>query len=226
MVSTTRGARRTGLGVGGSGVGCSVGAGPVLGGLRHVRALGAGGAVPVRVTVLSLPPWPQPTSARHEARSTATGRTSVGRVVPHRGQPTWSRKSSSSWWTTSGCSIWMKCDAAQLDVVGARSSRAAALAMSRAPARMSKVRGDEQRRHRDAAQPHPRVARGAQREVEVPVERGGEELLERHLGELGVAHREHEAGVRQHRDHLRADRQPPGDRAEGLARDRHRRARG
>ena len=80
MVSTTRGAR---LPLPGPGSGDSVapGTGAVLGACGTPEPSGVGGAVPVRVTMLSLPPWLQPLRTTAAARRRATGATRAARAV-------------------------------------------------------------------------------------------------------------------------------------------------
>ena len=59
-----------------------------------------------------------------------------------------------------------------------------------------------------------RVLGGAQGEVEVPLDGGRQELRDGEGGQLGVGHREHEAGAGEDRDRARPDRQARGDRRE------------
>ena len=90
--------------------------------------------------------------------------------------------------------------------------RAAAEAMSRAPASTSHLRGHEARRHPDLAQRDPAVLGGGMARCmyqSIGVVRNSADRVGR---ALGVGDREHEPAVAEHRDGPRADRQPGGDR--------------
>ena len=148
----------------------------------------------------------------------AVGAAAPGRASPagderaprRRTQPTRSRNSSSSCVDALGLLHLDEVGAAQLDVRRRRRSAPRRCACrGRRPARRTCAATKERRAPCDVAERDPGVLGGAQGEVEVPVDRGGQELVDRARRRARVGHREHEAGVGQH---ARCARGPTGSR--------------